>query len=333
MQKLEQLRDAWVAACLAFDEPAAESVFQQALTAFPPEAVCLEVLRAGLAWIGEAWYRGDATVHQEHFASHLAARQVQALLAETPFPAHSDFILIVCPSGEYHAFGPLLLAYLLRRNGWRVVYLGADLPVEETKAAVHRANPRWVVVSAHHLPPVVGIQALGRLLRDMKVPLAYGGRVFNQVPALRSRVLGYFLGQRMEETPVRLAEWATCPPPLPDTPLEDEAIRRARNAFLGQEWDIRARVLPLLSLHPLPLGLPEWLVDYTFSHIRAALILGDITLADAYIDWLRGLRDGLSLPAEWVDPFLEALRRGVRQCLGEEGAPILEWLERQLSNS
>ncbi|MBC7227455.1 MAG: cobalamin B12-binding domain-containing protein [Thermoflexales bacterium] len=326
-EALERWRDAWVAACLAFDEAAADAAFGQALAAFPPEVVCTEVLREGLAQIGEAWYRGDATVHQEHFASHLAARRVQALLAAAPLSARPETVLVVCPPGEQHAFGALLLTYLLRRAGWRVVYLGADLPVAEAEAAVRRAAPRWVIASAYHLPPVVGIQALGRLLREMGVPLAFGGRVFNQVPALRSRIAGYFLGERMEDTPARLAEWAVSPLPLPIVTPEDEAIRRTRDAFLGREWEVRARVLSLLSVHPATANLPDWLAEYTFSHIRSALMLGDIALADAHVDWLRGLRDGFSLPLGWVAPFLEAYRKGVERYLGDDGAPLLEWLE------
>ncbi|RME39577.1 MAG: hypothetical protein D6793_00925 [Thermoflexia bacterium] len=175
MQELKRFRDAWVAACLAFDEPAAERAFQEALSAFPPEVACTAVLREGLAQIGEAWYRGDATVHQEHFASYLAARRVQALLAATAPPSRPDPVLVVCPPGENHAFGLLLLTYLLRRAGWRVIYLGADLPVAETEAAVRRAALRWVIASAYHLPPAVGIQALGALLREMGFPWRSAG--------------------------------------------------------------------------------------------------------------------------------------------------------------
>lgn len=329
-EALTRWRDAWVAACLAFDEAGADAVFGQALAAFPPEVACTEVLREGLAWIGEAWYRGDATVYQEHFASQLAARRVQALLASAPPPYRPSPILVVCPPGEQHAFGALLLAYLLRRDGWGVVYLGADLPVAETEAAVRRAAPRWVIASAYHLPPVVGIQALGRLLQEMGVPLTYGGRVFNRVPALRSRIVGYFLGERMEEAPARLAEWMVQPPGLPSVAPESEAYRVARTAFLEREWAVRARVLSLLSVHPLTRDLPDWIADYTFSHIRAALILGDMALADAYVDWLRNLRDGFILPQGWVAPFLETYRKGVERHLGGDGAPLLEWLGRHI---
>ncbi len=332
-EALARWREAWVAACLAFDESAADAAFGQALALAPPEVACTEVLREGLAQIGEAWYRGEATVHQEHFASCLAARRVQALLATTLPPSRYDPVLIVCPPGENHAFGPLLLTYLLRRAGWGVIYLGADLPVEETEAAVLRAAPRWVIASASQLPPVVGIQALGLLLQEMGVSLAFGGRVFNRVPALRSRVVGHFMGERLEETPARLAEWTVHPPPPPSVSPVSGEYRHAQIAYLEQEWSIKTRVLSLLSVHPLTRDLPDWLPEYTFSHIRAALTLGDMALADAYVDWLRGLRDGFSLPEGWVAPFLEAYRKGIERYLGPDGAPLTGWLERQVAMS
>ncbi len=329
-EALERWRDAWVAACLAFDESAADAAFGQALAMFPPEVVCTEVLREGLFWIGEAWYRGDATVHQEHFASYLAARRVQALLSTLPPPSRPDLVLVVCPPGEHHAFSPLLLTYLLRRASWRVLYLGADLPVEETQAAVRRAAPRWVIATTCHLPPVVGIQALGTLLEDMGVPLAFGGRAFNQVPALQSRIRGHFLGERIEEAPARLEEWAVRPPlPPPPAPIPD-AYRQAQIRYVDQEPFIRARVFALLPTQPLTRDLPDWLSDYTLAHIRAALMLGDMALADAYVDWLKGLRDGFSLPEGWVRLFLEAYRKGIERYLGPDGAPLTGWLERHI---
>lgn len=328
-EALERWRDAWIAACLAFDESAADAAFGQALAMFPPEVVCTEVLLEGLSWIGEAWYRGAATVHQEHFASYLAARWIQAPLASAPPISRPDLVMVICPPGERHAFGPLLLTYLLRRAGWGIVYLGADTPVAEMRATVQRSAPRWVIATAHHLPPVVGVQALGTLLEDMGVPLAFGGRIFNQVPTLRSRIRGYFLGEQIREVPMRLEEWAVRLPPLPPLVPIPDAYRQAQIRYVDQEPFIRARVFALLAYPPTH-DLPQWLIDYTFAHIRAALMLGDMALADAYVDWLRGLQGGLSLSPGWVTPFLEAYQKGIEHYLGQDGAPLLEWLSQQM---
>lgn len=329
-ETLERWREVWVAACLALDESAANAAFGQALTLAPPEVACVEVLGEGLTRIGEAWYQGHATVHQEHFASGLALRQVQALITDLFPPSRPDSLLVVCPPGEHHTFGPLLFTYLLRRAGWRAFYLGADLPVEEVTAAARRTAPRWVIATAAHLPTVVGIQALGLSLQDVGVPLAFGGRIFNRVPALRTRIHGYFLGEQMEEAPARLEEWAVRPPAPPTAVPVPETYRQAQIRYLEQEPFIGARVFALLLLQSPTRNLPDWLRDYFLSHIRAALILGDMGLADFCVDWLRGLRDGFSLPDGWVKPFLMAYRKGIEQHLGGDGAPILEWLDRHI---
>ena len=58
---LEDLRSAWVRACLAFDEPRAEAALNQALAQSPVENVGLGLLVPGLAEIGDLWYRGQAS--------------------------------------------------------------------------------------------------------------------------------------------------------------------------------------------------------------------------------------------------------------------------------
>ena len=47
------LRDAWVNACLAFDEFHAEQLLAQAFAFFPTEVVCVELIQKGLAQIGD----------------------------------------------------------------------------------------------------------------------------------------------------------------------------------------------------------------------------------------------------------------------------------------
>lgn len=79
-EALSDLQNAWVSACLAYDERKAEQVFTQAFALYPVEVVCLELLRKGVAEMGEGWYRGEVSVQQEHFASGLASRRLEALL-------------------------------------------------------------------------------------------------------------------------------------------------------------------------------------------------------------------------------------------------------------
>ncbi|MCB0034862.1 MAG: MerR family transcriptional regulator, partial [Anaerolineales bacterium] len=57
-----EFREAWVQACMDFDERQAESVLSQAFAILPIETVCHESLQKGLQEVGQGWYEGEITV-------------------------------------------------------------------------------------------------------------------------------------------------------------------------------------------------------------------------------------------------------------------------------
>jgi len=119
---LDELRDRWITACANFDDQAANRTLNQAFASAAPETICTEVLQKGLAKIGEGWYSGSNSVQQEHFASAIAIRRLDNLLAAVTPPTRPGHLLAACPPGEEHDFALLMVTYLLRRSGWDVVY-------------------------------------------------------------------------------------------------------------------------------------------------------------------------------------------------------------------
>lgn len=77
---IARLRQAWMAACLDFDERRAEQALAEVFALYPPEMACVDVLQKGLAEMGDGWYQGEVSVQQEHFASELAMRRLEALM-------------------------------------------------------------------------------------------------------------------------------------------------------------------------------------------------------------------------------------------------------------
>ena len=137
----------WIEACLEFSESAAEQTLNLAFSLFPVESVCIHVLQRGMSEIGERWYENRASVQQEHFASGLAMRRLDALLSAAPAPTRRETVVVGCPSDEWHALTPLLLSLLLRRRGLNVIYLGADVPSEQFSNTVQDLKANLV----HHL--------------------------------------------------------------------------------------------------------------------------------------------------------------------------------------
>jgi DNA-binding transcriptional MerR regulator/methylmalonyl-CoA mutase cobalamin-binding subunit len=335
---LADLRERWVTACQDFDEQTAEQVIAQASAQFLPETVCLEILQKGLSEIGLHWYEGKVSVQQEHFSSALAMRRLQTMIAANPPPSRPGRIIVACPPEEDHTFSPLLITFLLKRRGWEVIYLGADVPADRLANTVAATDPHLAILSAQQLYTAARLLEIATLLSDLDIPVGYGGLVFNEQPALQTRIPGHFLGENLEQVPQAVEHLLASPAPavVVEPPLA--AYRRLLAAFRGKRSLIEARTWEALE----PMGMPyahvaEANLNMSRS-VMAALSLGDVSLLGPDIEWVTGLLDNFGLPerlehydnsADMLRDYLAAYREAFSACIGEEvGWPVVEWLDR-----
>ena len=195
---VEDLRKAWVESCLQFNEAGADAVLAQAFAFYPAKMVVLELLQKGLAHIGELWYQNKATVQQEHFASALAMRRLNTLVSAAPAPTRPGKIIVACPADEHHVFAPLFLTLMLRYQGWETIYLGANVPRNYLENTIATAKPDLIIMTAQQLHTAASLYEVAEFLQSERIMLAYGGRIFNQAPALQERIAGHFLGQQLD---------------------------------------------------------------------------------------------------------------------------------------
>ncbi len=326
--RIDALREAWIVACLRFEEFTAQQILAQAFAIFPMETVCFELLQKGLQHIGAAWYEGQVSVQQEHFASALAVRQLESLLSSMASAVRQGRLLVVCPPGEQHTFSPLLLALLLRRRGWDVVYLGANVPLARLEASVQAIKPQMVLVAAQTLPTAGTTMDMARLLQGIGVPLAYGGGVFNHIAAARERIPGYFLGTSLPEAPARVEEWLHALPPLPAVLPVSAAYEEARLHFEGRRALIESYVHENIQMAELSRALLLGINKDLGEQIVAALKLGDMALLTPNIEWVQGLLMNWQyrMPAKILRYYLSVYADGAAAHLDERGEPLLAWL-------
>lgn len=330
---LSRLRAGWVAACLAFDEGQAEQTLTQAFALYPPETVCLELLQQAIAQIGEGWSQGQVTVQQEHFASALAIRHLEALIIACPPPIRPGRILVACPPAENHTLGLLLLTFLLRRRGWEVVYLGADTPAERLEATVAATHPLLTILAAQQLHTAATLSEVAQVLRREGATPAYGGLIFNRLPELRERISGHFLGERVDLAPQAVESLLTIPRPVPEAAPVPEAYRRAHAHYLERRGLIEARLIQAAD----SLGLaPDRLApanDELALHIAAALALGSMDYLGSGAEWVQGLGRNYTFPAETAHHYLQAYGQAAGNCLDERGEPVVAWFRRLAGGS
>ena len=323
---IDELRREWIQACLVFNEQAAEQALNEALAFTTPETVCTELLQKGLAEIGSGWYAGAVSVQQEHFASALAMRRLSALFAATAAPTRSERILAACPPGEQHDFVLLMLAFLLRRRGWDVVYLGANVPLARLDSTVRLVSPSLILSVAQTLNSAAALQEMAAFAASLHIPFAYGGGIFNIIPDLHARIPGHYLGNDLALATQHIESWVARPTPLPEVALPNLAYRQLLEHFLAKEALIINSVTAEILARQLSLDhIEEANTNFT-SNIIAALKLGDIHFLDYSVGWLEGLLQNYGLAPQLANQYFAAYRLAVQQHLGDEAAPILDWL-------
>ena len=328
---LDSLRKHWVGACLEFSESTAEQTLNQAFSLFPVEAVCIEVLQKGMSEIGERWYENRASVQQEHFASSLAMRRLDALLSASPAPTRNQTLLVGCPPEEWHTFTPLLLALLLRRRGLNVIYLGANVPADQFSVTVRNVRANLVVLVSQQLITAATLQQTALLLWSQEFPVGFGGRIFSIHPELPTSVSGYFLGDdllgALDQIEVLLTKKLRAPQPRPASP----AYLAAHQAFVSKrdqiELTLREWIEPL-SLAPENVKTS---IHFLGENITAALQLGDMSYVSNEVEWLKVLLEFHEAQPEQLIHFMESYSAAVNKNLNGQGKPIFEWFESEVA--
>jgi len=105
-----------------------------------------EILTPLLRTIGERWEHGDISVADEHFVSMTVRFRLGHLLADSGGGVRGTAVL-ACAPGETHELGLMMLAIALRRDGWKVLFLGADTPVEDAVELARSRDARLLAIS------------------------------------------------------------------------------------------------------------------------------------------------------------------------------------------
>jgi DNA-binding transcriptional MerR regulator len=323
---MSQLRQSWIAACLAFDEQSAEAALAQAFAFYPPENVCFELLQKGLSDIGKGWYQGSTTVQQEHFASVLSLRRLEALVAAAPQPTRSERILIGCPPHEEHTFSPLLLTLLLRRRGWPVVYLGANVPVDRLESTIHSTRPEIAVFPAQQLYTAAALLAIASLLDQQKIPLAFGGRIFTHLPGLKDHIPGHYLGEDLDSAVQGIERMIFNPRNGKAVKMPTRFHLQALEQFQQQQAVIESAVWQQLRKQEIPYAHVVNANLHLARNIAAALKLGNMQFLGSEIEWVEGLMDNYGINASFLSAYLNAYYQAAKQHLNDHSRPIIDWL-------
>jgi MerR family transcriptional regulator, light-induced transcriptional regulator len=195
-QSAGELRSAILEAAERGDGEAAGRLLDQCLALRELDDALTDVVAPLLRDVGDRWQRGRFSVAQEHLVSGAVRTRLDRLLADARGSVRGVAVL-ACAPGEHHELGLLMVAVMLRADGWQVGYLGANTPFADALALCE-------IVGARVLGLSVGMQdrlaQLAAELEGKRLPhgltLVLGGRGIDEAGAAR-------LGARYVDTNLR----------------------------------------------------------------------------------------------------------------------------------
>ncbi len=153
----QQHRDALLNAAAAADIESVARLLDQAFALHPLAETLTSVVEPLLRRVGDEWKAGNFTVAQEHLVSEAVRARIERLLADARGGVRGLAVL-ACPPGERHDCGLLMLAVLLRADGWQVAYLGADTPLEDAFDLADRVDASVLCLSATMPETMTGLK-------------------------------------------------------------------------------------------------------------------------------------------------------------------------------
>jgi DNA-binding transcriptional MerR regulator/methanogenic corrinoid protein MtbC1 len=130
-----------------FDAPGLDATLRRAAVALPAAVLLDGVVVLLLDRLGTGWREGTLRPAHGHLASAVLRRLLERVMESASSPLATTNLVVATPVGQVHEFGALIVAASAAAEGWRVTYLGTDLPAEDIAEAAARTRARATALS------------------------------------------------------------------------------------------------------------------------------------------------------------------------------------------
>ncbi|RTE53678.1 MerR family transcriptional regulator [Arenibacter aquaticus] len=105
-----------------------------------------EVVYPFLHKVGVLWGINKIMPAQEHFVSNLIRQKICSAIDLLPIaPKDAPKIIMFLSEGENHEIGLLLASFIAKKLGWRVFYLGQNVPHDNLHTMVELLRPTYIL--------------------------------------------------------------------------------------------------------------------------------------------------------------------------------------------
>jgi methanogenic corrinoid protein MtbC1 len=285
----------------------------------PSDDVIVSLLAAAQREVGERWLANRWTVAEEHLASGVSQKALDAV-AHTiePPPAAGGLVVVACAEGDWHSLPAQMLAEMLRGHGFAVAFLGASTPADHVAAYLARRRPDALAVSCNLPLYFGGVTRLADTAHRHGIPVLAGGQTLGREPGRAARLGADASAAGIVGAVAVLRGWQQQPPPVRAEP--------APFSVSAVQLDVSAAAIAAEALESLLAGYPAAAsldegeltstredLAYVTRFAAAARLVGDQTVLTEMLDWLQAFRAHRGPRAVPVSAGLSALAPVIRR--------------------
>ena len=165
-----------LAAVSDFNIERIDAIYNEASSLYPLDMVTDRLIQPSLTRLGEAWKdHSERGIAEEHFYSSWLKNRLGARFHHAYTHARGARIVCACAPGSYHEIGLMLFSLSALARGYRVLYFGADMPLDQMLYITRRSAAKAVVLSINDQLSAEQDTALTQLASELSTPLFIGG--------------------------------------------------------------------------------------------------------------------------------------------------------------
>lgn len=148
-QKLhwQDYRRRMLAAIEKFSYENLDNLYNDALALYPVDMVTQEVILPLLKQLGDRWEQRPGGIAEEHLFSGFLRNKLGSRIHHEMNRTRGKRLLLACLPDEFHELGILLFGLTAISHGYRILYLGQNLPLQQLALVSHSAKASGIVLS------------------------------------------------------------------------------------------------------------------------------------------------------------------------------------------
>ncbi|MFO7655617.1 MAG: MerR family transcriptional regulator [Bacteroidales bacterium] len=149
MSDLESHIESLSIAMIDLDEDKFEKILSRLVIQMGFEDAFIKIIYPFFGKVGIMWLTGAINPAQEHFVSNLIRQKLNVAIDSQIASNNSNqkSFLLFLPEGELHELGLLFYAYLIKKRGYKIIYLGQSVPLNDLFDVIKLRPCNYLVTS------------------------------------------------------------------------------------------------------------------------------------------------------------------------------------------